>query len=167
MREKLCSNTLLIMEIIWIILGALLIIIGVIGAFLPVMPGLPFSYFGLLVLQLTQSPFSTTFMIVWLAIVLLLMFLDNALPTWGTKKFGGTAYGVWGSVVGLVVGIFFPPLGFVFGPLIGAFAGEIIGGSKTDKALKSAMGSFVGFMTATGLKVMAAGVMGYFYFVNL
>jgi len=154
------------MEIIWIILGILLIIVGLIGAFLPVMPGLPFSYIGLLVLQLTQSPFSITFMIVWLAIVVLLMFLDNALPTWGTKKFGGTAYGIWGSIIGLIVGIFFPPFGFVLGPLIGAFVGEIIGGNKTDKALKSALGSFAGFMAATGLKVMAASVMAYYYFAN-
>ncbi len=94
------------------------------------------------------------------------MVLDNVLPTWGTKKLGGTPYGIWGSILGLLVGIFFPPIGFVLGPLIGAFVGEIIGGNNTDKALKSALGSFAGFMAATGMKVMAASVMAYYFFIN-
>ena len=155
------------MELIWIILGAALIIVGLIGAFLPVMPGLPFSYVGLLILQLVHAPFTTTFMIVWAAIVIALMFLDNAIPAWGTKKFGGSQLGITGSIIGMIVGLFFPPLGFIFGPLIGAFIGEIIAGNKTDKAFKSALGAFIGFMAATGLKVIAAGVMGWYYFSNL
>ncbi|MFA5667953.1 MAG: DUF456 domain-containing protein [Balneolaceae bacterium] len=154
------------MEIIWITFGTLFIFIGLIGSFLPVIPGLPFSYLGLIILQLTLAPFSATFMLVWLAIIILLMVLDNVLPTWGTKKLGGTPYGIWGSILGLLVGIFFPPIGFVLGPLIGAFVGEIIGGNNTDKALKSALGSFAGFMAATGMKVMAASVMAYYFFIN-
>jgi hypothetical protein len=154
------------MEIIWIILGAALIIIGLVGAFLPVMPGLPFSYAGLLVIQLVHHPFTTSFMLVWLGIAIALMFLDNVIPAWGTKKFGGSQLGVTGSIVGMVIGLFFPPLGFIFGPLVGAFIGEIINGSKTDKAFKAALGSFIGFMAATGLKVIAAGIMGWYFFVN-
>lgn len=154
------------MEIIWIILGAALILVGLVGAFLPVMPGLPFSYAGLIVLQLVHQPFTATFLIVWAGIVVAMMFLDNVIPAWGTKKFGGSQLGVTGSIIGMVIGLFFPPLGFVFGPLIGAFVGELINGSKTDKAFKAALGSFIGFMAATGLKVIAAGVMGWYYFVN-
>lgn len=154
------------MEIIWITLGAALIIVGLIGAFLPVMPGLPFSYAGLIVLQLISQPFSTAFLLVWAGIVVVLMFMDNVIPAWGTKKFGGSQLGITGSIVGMVVGLFFPPLGFIFGPLIGAFVGEIINGSKTDKAFKAAFGSFIGFMAATGLKVIAAGVMTWYFFVN-
>jgi hypothetical protein len=152
------------MELLFIGLGLILIIVGIIGAFLPVMPGLPFSYLALVILQLVSSPFTTRFMVLWLVIVAVLMILDNVLPTWGTKKFGGTAYGVWGSIIGLIVGFFFPPVGFVVGPLVGAFAGEIIGGSKTDKAMKAAIGSFLGFAMATGLKVGAACLMGFYYF---
>lgn len=153
------------MELIWIILGALLILFGLIGAFLPVIPGLPFSYAGLIVLQLLYSPFSTTFMVVWAIIVAVILFLDGVIPAWGTKKFGGTPWGVSGSVVGLILGIlFFPPLGFILGPLAGAFLGEIIGGSRSDKALKSAFGSFIGFLAATGIKMIAAGIMAFYYF---
>lgn len=156
------------MEIIWVILGAAFIIAGLIGAFLPVVPGLPFSYVGLLILQLLHTPFSVTFMLVWLAIILVVSFvLDNVIPAWATKKSGGSPYGVTGSVLGLVVGLFFPPIGFVIGPLLGAFIGEIISGQKSDRALKSALGAFAGFMAVTGLKVMAAGMMAYYYFANI
>ena len=154
------------MEILLVVLGALCIIAGLIGAFLPVVPGLPFSYAGLLFVQWAYSPFSTGFLLIWAGIVIALMFLDNAIPAWGTKKFGGSQLGVTGSIVGMIVGLFFPPLGFIFGPLVGAFIGEIIAGNKSDKALKSALGSFVGFMAATGLKVIAASVMGWYFFVN-
>ncbi|MEX0844549.1 MAG: DUF456 family protein [Balneolaceae bacterium] len=156
------------MELFWIILGAIFIIAGLIGAFLPVIPGLPFSYIGLLILQFLYAPFTISFLIIWAAIVIMISFvLDNVIPAWSTKKFGGSPYGVTGSVVGLIAGLFFPPLGFIFGPLIGAFIGEIIAGNKSDKALKSAFGAFVGFMASTGLKVMAAGVMAWYYFSNL
>lgn len=156
------------MEIFWIILGAAFIVAGLIGAFLPVVPGLPFSYIGLLILQLLYTPFSISFMLVWLVIVILLGFvLDNVIPAWATKKSGGSAYGIAGSVIGLVAGLFFPPLGFVVGPLLGAFIGEIIAGQKSDRALKSALGAFGGFMAVTGLKVMAAGIIAFYYFTNM
>lgn len=156
------------MDILLIILGSFLIIAGFVGAFLPVIPGLPISYAGLLVLQLAYAPFSLAFFLVWAVIVVVISFvLDNAIPAWGTKKFGGSPYGVTGSVIGLVVGFFFPPAGFVFGPLIGAFLGELIAGNKSDQAIRSAIGSFMGFMAATGLKVIAAGVMGYYFFTNI
>lgn len=156
------------MEIIWIILGAAFVIAGLIGAFLPVVPGLPLSYIGLLILQLVHTPFSISFMLVWLGVVIVFGFvLDNVIPAWATKKSGGTAYGVAGSMIGLIVGLFFPPIGFIAGPLIGAFVGEMISGQKSDRALKSALGAFAGFMAATGLKVMAAGMIAFYYFTNL
>lgn len=156
------------METILLLIGALLIIAGLIGAFLPVLPGLPFSYLALLILQYLYAPFTLSFLLVWAVIVIVVGFvLDNVIPAWGTKKFGGSSYGVTGSVVGLIAGLFFPPLGFIFGPLIGAFLGELIAGNKSDMAFRSAIGSFIGFMAATGLKVMTAGVMAFYYFSNV
>jgi uncharacterized protein YqgC (DUF456 family) len=156
------------MEVIWIILGAVFVIAGLVGAFLPIVPGLPLSYVGLLILQLLHAPFSITFMLVWLGVVIVFGFvLDNVIPAWATKKSGGTAYGVTGSVIGLIAGLFFPPIGFIAGPLIGAFVGEMISGQKSDRALKSALGAFAGFMAATGLKVIAAGMITFYYFTNL
>lgn len=156
------------METFILIIGSLFILAGLVGAFLPVVPGLLFSYVGLLILQFLHAPFSLTFLLVWAGIVILFGFvLDNVLPAWVTKKSGGSAYGITGSVIGLMVGLFFPPLGFIIGPLVGAFIGELITGQKSDRAFKSALGAFAGFMTATGLKVIAASIMAFYYFTNL
>lgn len=156
------------METILLLLGAILIVAGFIGSFLPVVPGLPFSYAGLLVLQLTTTPpFSLQFLIIWAVIVAILMMLDNIIPAWGTKKFGGSPYGIWGSIVGLMLGFLFAPTGIIVGPLLGAFLGELMAGRDTGRALKSAMGSFAGLLASTLLKVMAAGMMGYYFFINI
>lgn len=156
------------METILIIISGLFIIAGFIGSFLPILPGTPVTYVGLLILQLATQPFSTTFLIVWALIVATIMILDNVIPAYGTKKFGGSAYGIWGSLIGLFIGIFFfPPLGIIVGPIAGAFVGELIGGKTSDRALKSAMGSFAGLFANMLMKVIASGVMAYYFVVNV
>jgi len=156
------------MEAILVIIGSLLIIAGFIGSFLPIIPGPPLSYVGLLALQLTSShPFSLQFLIIWALVVGVLMVLDNVIPAYGTKKFGGSVYGIWGCIIGIFVGFFFAPVGLVAGPLIGAFVGELVGGKNSDQALRSAWGSFVRFLVSTVLKVMASGLMGYYFFLNI
>lgn len=155
-------------DILLIVLGAFFIVAGFIGSILPVLPGPPLSYTGLLILQLTSGhPFSAAFLLLWLVITVILAVLDNVIPAWGTKRFGGTAYGVWGSMIGLVAGIFFPPAGLLIGPIAGAFAGELAGGSNANNALRSAWGSFVGVLFGTVLNIVAAGMMGYYFLVNL
>ncbi|SMO37125.1 DUF456 domain-containing protein [Fodinibius sediminis] len=156
------------METILIITGGACIIAGFLGSFLPVIPGTPIAYCGLLALQVAVQSFSTTFLVVWALIVILIMVLDNVIPAYGTKKFGGSAYGVWGSLLGMLAGvIFFPPAGMVVGPLAGAFAGELIAGKTTGRALKSAIGSFAGLLVNTLMKIIASGIMGYYFAVNV
>jgi len=153
------------METLLIVIGAILILAGFAGSFLPVLPGPPVSFVGLLVLQLTPAhPFSLTFLIVWALIVGAVMLLDNVIPAYGTKKFGGSPYGVWGSVIGLIIGVFFSPVGLVAGPLVGAFAGELVAGKESDQAFRSALGSFFGFLAGTVLKVIVTAMMGYYFF---
>lgn len=156
------------MEILLLILGAMLICVGLLGVFIPFLPGLPVSYAGLLVLQITSSPFTVKFLVVWAVIVAFVTIVDSLIPTYGSKKFGGTPYGVTGSLVGLFIGIFFfPPLGFVIGPILGAFIGELLGGKATNIAMKAALGAFAGFLITTGVKVILAGMMAYYYFINM
>jgi uncharacterized protein YqgC (DUF456 family) len=157
------------METLLIIIGAICIITGLLGSILPILPGPPISYVGLLLLQFTDpAPFTTRFLVIWALIVVVILVLDNLIPAWGTKKFGGSPYGVWGSVLGLIAGIFFfPPLGLVVGPLVGAFIGELVAGKQSDQAIRSALGSFIGFLAGTFLKVIACGVMGYYFFSSL
>jgi uncharacterized protein YqgC (DUF456 family) len=156
------------METLFIIIGGLFILAGLIGSFLPVLPGPPLSYIGLLILHFsTGFPFSTTFLVIWAIIVGAVMVLDNIIPTMGTKRWGGTTYGVTGSMAGLIIGLFFPPIGIVIGPLVGAFLGELIGGQSSDRALKSAWGSFLGFLAGTLIKVVVALILTYYFIVTL
>lgn len=156
------------METILIILGGLLIVAGFLGSFFPVLPGPPVSYLGLLLLQFTSSaPFSVQFFIIWALIIIVILVLDNVIPTMGAKKYGGSPYGVWGSILGLIAGFFFPPMGIIVGPIAGAFLGELVGGKTSDQAFRAAWGSFLGFMAGTLLKVIASGMMGWYFFTNL
>lgn len=154
------------MDIFLLIIGFLLAILGIVGAFLPVLPGPITSWLGLLLLHLTSViPMDWTFLGITLAIAIAIWLIDYVIPAMGTKKFGGTKYGVIGSMVGLVVGLFFfPPFGIIIGPFLGAFLGEMIQDSnEPKKALRAAFGSFIGFLTSTLLKFVAAVVFIGFY----
>jgi uncharacterized protein YqgC (DUF456 family) len=154
------------METILIILGIIFLVVGIAGCFLPFLPGPPLAYGSLLVLQLTEKqPFSLNFMLLWAAITILIVLADYYIPIWGTKKFGGSKGGTWGATVGLILGIFlFPPFGIIIGPFFGAYIGELINGQDTSKALRSAIGSFIGFIAGTLMKLGISIVMGYYFF---
>jgi uncharacterized protein YqgC (DUF456 family) len=141
-------------------------IIGIIGCLVPVLPGPPLSFIGLILLHLTRfGQFTTPALIIFGAITVAVTVMDYIVPVWGTKKFGGSKYGTRGATVGLVIGLFLGPLGIVLGPLIGAFVGEMIFKDDLNYALKAGFGSLLGFITGIGLKLAASFVMT-FYFVK-
>lgn len=143
------------MDWIWITIGAILLILGFIGSFAPILAGPPLAYLALPALQLTSfSPFSQKTLIFWGIATLLITLLDYVIPVIGTSKFGGTKYGTRGSAVGLVIGFLFGPLGIILGPFLGAMLGEIIGGKDLNYALRSGLGSFFGFITSTLLNMI-------------
>lgn len=148
------------MDIALLIIGFVLILTGIIGSFLPVLPGPPISWLGLLVLYLTKAiPNDWVFLGITLAVALIVLALDYIIPAIGTKKFGGTKAGMIGTTIGLLVAVFFPVLG-VFGivvwPFIGALVGELLNKADQKTALKAAFGSFIGFLTGTFLKFIIA-----------
>jgi len=157
------------METILIIIAALFMVAGIIGAFVPILPGTPLSYIGILILHFTyDSHFSWLFLIMWGLAVAIATTLDSFLPAEGARRTGGSKTGIYGAFLGGVLGLFFfPPAGILIGPVIGAFVGELIAGKKTDSALRSALGSFVGFLIATGLKVGVAITLAYYFFINI
>jgi uncharacterized protein YqgC (DUF456 family) len=156
------------LDITWSVLGGILMVVGLVGCFLPIIPGPPLSYIGLIVLQLKeQSPFSTKFLIIWAVVVVAVTALDYVVPAYGTKKFGGTKYGIWGCTIGLIVGLWMGPIGIILGPFLGALIGELIGGKSSDVAFKAALGSFVGFLVGTLLKLIVCGVMGWYFVMAL
>ena len=107
-----------------------------------------------------------TFLGITLGVAVIIWGLDYVIPAWGTKKFGGSKYGIWGTVFGLIIGILFlGPLGIIIGPFAGAFIGELIHDSTDSKrAAKAAFGSFVGFMFSTGLKFLVSIIFLGLYF---
>jgi uncharacterized protein YqgC (DUF456 family) len=151
------------MEWLWIILGIILIVVGIIGSFLPVVPGPPIAYIGLLLQLLREpDPFTAKFLWIWAALVVVSLILDYLVPIWGTKKFGGSKYGVWGSMLGFLLAFWMGPWGVIIGPFIGAFAGEMIAGKDSRQSLRAAWGSFVGFLLGSLLKVVLCFVMLYY-----
>ncbi len=157
------------MDIFLLVVGLLLMIIGVFGSFLPVLPGPPFSWLGLLVLYLTSAvPNDWWFLGITLVIALIVFAMDYVIPAVGTRKFGGSRAGMIGTTIGLLVAILFPILG-IFGiiiwPFVGALVGELINKADQKTALKAAFGSFIGFLTGTFLKFVVA-VIYFGLFVN-
>ena len=152
------------MEIALYIISGALILGGLVGCILPALPGLPVAYAGILALHFTERVQFTTGELVFLtAIMLVAQVLDYFLPAWLTKKVGGSKLGTIGSIVGLIVGLFFPPFGLIIGPFLGAIAGELLNGEGTKTALKSGMGSFVGFILTTGLKIGVCGLYIWYF----
>ena len=177
------------MDILLIILGAICLLLGLIGCVAPVLPGVPLSYLGLLLLHWTDRvQFSWQFLVIWGVIVVVIQVLDYIIPAWGTKRFGGSKYGVWGSTIGLLVGLFMGPWGIVIGPFLGAVLGELLyfnrypqvtanGGEQSEnntqhgknsnlnRAIRAGFGSFMGLLTGTVLKCICCGMM-IAYFVK-
>lgn len=146
------------MDIALLIIGFLFMIVGILGSFLPVLPGPPISWVGLLLLYLTKAiPDNWWFLGTTLVIALVVFALDYIIPAMGTKKFGGTKAGMIGTTIGLLVALFFPilgPFGIIIWPFAGALVGELLNKADKKTATKAAFGSFLGFLTGTFLKFM-------------
>lgn len=156
------------MDTFWLILSIVLMLVGVAGCILPLLPGPPICYAGLLVQQLkSEPPFTTKFLLIWAVITVAVTALDFIVPLFGTRKFGGTKYGIWGCTIGLIAGFWMGPLGIILGPFIGAFVGEWIAQNNSDRALKAAIGSFIGFLFGTLLKLVTCLVMVYYFIASL
>lgn len=149
------------MEIVLLVLGLVLMLVGILGSILPVLPGVPISWLGLVVLYLAPSiEFDWIFITVTGIVAIGLYILDYVIPAMGTKKFGGSKAGAWGTTIGLVIGIIAPiPFGILIGPFIGALVGELLF-NKTEGTLafKAAIGSFIGFLASTFIKFLATVV---------
>jgi uncharacterized protein YqgC (DUF456 family) len=154
------------MDYVLIVFGVLFIVGGILGCILPVIPGPPLSYVGLLLLHFTERySFTPKFLIIWAIVTVVVYALDFIIPAWGTKKFGGSKRGVWGSIIGLIIGMFFfPPIGIIVGPFLGAVVGELSLGKESGLALKAGFGSFLGFLTGTLLKLITSGMMTWYFF---
>jgi uncharacterized protein YqgC (DUF456 family) len=156
----------MLMTTLLIILGLIISLAGIVGCILPVIPGPFFSYIAILLLYFAKNgePFSATFLIITGLATLVVFVLDYIVPVAGAKKYGASNKGIWGSIIGMVAGVFFfPPWGMILGTLLGAFAGEILAGKSAQSALRAGWGVFIGNLLGFGIKLAFCGSMLFFY----
>ena len=156
------------MDWFWLSLALLFTLVGLIGCFIPIIPGLVLSWLGLFIAYLAGVVDAGIYWVLFLLLITIsISLLDFYLPSLLTKRSGGTKYGEYGALIGGILGIFFGPLGVITFPFLGALVGELIKDSKdTSRALRSAWGSFSGFLIGTGLKAMVALWFIYFLLKN-
>ena len=156
------------METFLIILAVVCAITGILGSILPVLPGPPISYVGLLLVHWAgQGEFSTRFLLTWLIITAAVTIIDYLIPPYLTRLTGGSKEAARWSLAGMLVGIFiFPPVGMIGGMFLGALLGELYSHRAENrdlwKAFKVALGSLLGFILGTGIKLISAGFMLYY-----
>lgn len=159
------------MDSVLLICGFICVIVGVFGSFLPALPGPGLSWLGLLLLYLTDAvPNNYWVLGITLLLALGILVADYVIPAKGTKRFGGSKYGIWGTNIGLLVGFLFIPIpfGFVIGAFLGALAGELYFDKQDhSRALKAATGSFLGFLASAFLKFFVCMIfLGTFIWVT-
>lgn len=139
------------------ILGLICALVGVAGCVVPILPGTPICFVGMLLCQWAGAGFSTDTLIVWAVVAVVVTLLDNFLPVLMTKRFGGSKAASRGAMVGIIVGFFAGPIGIILGPFFGALIGELThDGSDSARAFKVAFGSFAAFICGTGIKLVAS-----------
>jgi uncharacterized protein YqgC (DUF456 family) len=149
-----------------IIIGLILAIAGMVGCILPIIPGPILSFSALILLSWIKSwqSFSQTFLIVMGILTGLLLLLDYVAPALGAKKYGASKRGLWGSAIGMLIGIFFiPPWGMIVGAFIGALVGELAAGKSGRKALRAGWGILIGNVLVIGLKLAFTAVVLFYY----
>jgi uncharacterized protein YqgC (DUF456 family) len=154
------------LNVFLIIIGLILAIAGMVGCILPVLPGPILSFCALILLSWVKNwqIFSQTFLIVMGALTVLLILLDYIVPALGAKKYGASSRGLWGSAIGMLIGIFFfPPWGMIVGAFLGALVGELASGKSGRMALRAGWGILIGSVFGIGLKLAFTAVVLFYY----
>jgi hypothetical protein len=159
-----------LLETIAIVIGSIFMLLGIAGCVLPILPGPVLIFLGLLLLALVRDffpPLTPTLMIVMAFLTIVVTIGDYMIPLWGAKKYGTSKWGIWGSVAGMAIGLFFSPFGMLLGALIGAVAVEWMVQKKKGKALKAGWGVIVGSLLGAVLKLGVSGMMVYYFIRGL
>lgn len=151
------------MSVILCIVAGVLLLVGFLGTFVPVLPGAPLAWAGLLAAYFSEyTDISIFCLIITAVIAVIVSVVDNIFPVAMTKKFGGSKYATTGATVGLIVGFFTGPWGIILGPFFGALIGEFINKEgRNEGVFKAAFGAFMGFLLGTGLKMIT--VLGFIW----
>ncbi len=158
------------METASIIICSILIIVGLLGVVLPVLPGIPLAWLGLFIYALATGfeRISIAAVIVFFLLMLITLVLDFVAPMLGARKYRASKLGTIGAFLGFIAGVFaFGLWGIILGPIAGAFLGELLARGKPKQAFGSAFGAFLGFVAGALFKVIVILVMAGFFIVSL
>jgi len=160
----------MIPNIVLTIFTFLLLGVGLLGVFVPFLPGVPLAWFAVFLYALLTdfATISLTTVLILLGVTLLTVVVDIIAPLIGAKRHHATRHGLLGASIGFFLGMFlFPPVGIIIGPFAGAFVGEVMGGKKAGRALESARGTFIGFLAGVIFKIVAVLVIAGFFIASL
>lgn len=154
------------MDYVFCVLAFILMLTGIIGTLIPVLPGTLLSLAGVVVLKLSSfGDFKWSIVAIVASIVGFTILCDYLVPLYGVKKMGGSKYGIYGSILGLIFSFFIPIFGFlsfIIMPFVGALLGEWLKQGTSPKALRAALGSFLGFLVSTGISFIASLLIFFF-----
>jgi uncharacterized protein YqgC (DUF456 family) len=148
-------------QTLYYVLAAVLIVVGLLGTMLPVLPGLPLMFAGMLLAAWTGDfeRIGNGTLVVLGFLVLVSIVVDLAASIIGARRVGASGKGLWGAGIGGLVGIFFGIPGLLAGPFLGAAVGEMAEGREWRQASKIGLGTWVGLAIGAALKILLAFAM--------
>lgn len=156
------------MDTFLIVFAGIFLITGLIGTIVSKLPGTSLSYLGIIILHFSSiAEYSVHFFIRWGVIVIAVQGLNYLIPQWGKRKFGGSKNGVWGSMIGMLAGMYFGSWGIIIGAISGAFIGELFAGKESNFAIHHAISSFTFFIFGTISQLIVAGILLNHYINDL
>ena len=157
------------MDTLLSILAILFGIVGCVGCIVPVLPGVALAYAGYICLYFcSYAEISVAWLIVFGVLTAIVSVLDYLLPSYMTKKFGGSKAGERGAMAGVFAGFLFGPIGIIVCPFAGAVIAELIyDGSDRKRAFRSGLGSFLSFFIGTGIKLVVSMWMTIEIFIDV
>jgi uncharacterized protein len=158
------------MEAFWWLFAIVLMALGLIGTVIPIVPGTTIILAAAVVHRLVlgaDRSLGWSALIAMLVLMLLTYAIDAAAGYLGAKRFGATKWGLIGGAAGALLGLFFGLLGLFVGPVIGAIAGELIGGKEVMKAGRAAWGTFLGSLAGVIAKLFIGLIMIVIFLMNV
>jgi len=150
------------METIFLaIVGIFLSLAGVLGLALPVLPGVPLLFVGLVCIAWAEDfVFVGTGTLVLLAVLAVLTYVvDFAAGAFGVRRFGASPRAMLGAILGAIIGLFFGFVGLVIGPFVGAGIGELSMGRNLRAAGRAGIGATIGLIIGIAAKLTLAFAM--------
>jgi uncharacterized protein len=158
------------MEVFWWLFAIVVMALGLIGTVIPILPGTTIILAAAIVHRVAVGPdrsLGWSALVAMLLLTLLTYAIDAAAGYLGAKRFGATKWGLVGCAAGALTGLFFGLLGLFVGPVIGAIAGELIGGKEIMKAGRAGWGTFLGSLGGLIAKLFIGLIMIVIFLMNV